>query len=132
MSDVPLLARCRDSGVGATLWGVFVPASFLVGLICSQRIGSLATAVDLSGGIDWVFPFDPVEACRACQSPLMKRVCDMWLALSSFFHPCTLEVRSERPMASSLPPRLQTCLYPPLLGLTSPLQTTCLIHAFKP
>lgn len=77
------------------------------------RIGSLITAVDLSGGIDWVFPFVPMEACRACQSPLMKRVCDMWLALSSFFHPCTLEVRSERPMASSLPPPTNLPISPP-------------------
>lgn len=90
------------------------------------RIGRSSTAVNLSGGIDWVFRFVPMEACRAYKRPLMKRVWDMWLALSSFLHPCSLEVRSERSMASSLPPRLQT------RPLHHPYRVDSLTHAFKP
>lgn len=129
-SDVPCspVVGTRESGLP---FGAYLCQHFsLAWADLFAKMGRLSTAVDPGGpggGIDWVVRFVPMEASRGCQRPLMKRVCHMWLALSSFvFHPCSLEGRSERPIQSSLPPGLPTRLnsaLPPLYAPTFPYIT---------
>lgn len=125
MSDVPCkpVVGTRESGLP---FGAY---------LCQHHLSWLGWSVrknrkfkhgswSLIGLFD-LFQWKPDETC-------MWHVAGLILS----FHPCSLEVRSERPIQSSLPPGYQAAYISPLppcmpLHSTPRYGADCLIHAFK-